>query len=108
MMAAQRDEVERMLDAGLPEQKGGKSPAERISQLKETIRPLSGDVGDDDGAAVKLLEYLLVNAVVFVGLLSVDDHQLEAVFVLHHGLYHDVEEILHRRVFGIGRIEQPH
>jgi hypothetical protein len=72
-MAAQRDEVERMLDAGLPEQERRKPSAERISQLEETVRSFASDVGDDDAASVKLFEYLLVDAVVFVRLLSVDD-----------------------------------
>ena len=88
-----------MLDAGFSEQECRKPSAERVSQLEETVRAFAGDVGDDNAAAVELLEYLLVDAVVFVGLLSVDDHQLKSVFVLDDGLDHDVEEILHCRVF---------
>ena len=105
VMTCERCYVERMLRVLSRKHHGWDGAAKGVAQFQEAVRTASGEVCDDQSAAVQLLENLLVDAREFIRLLTVDDDKLVAKLAFYNRLDHAGEVVIDLSEVGVLWVE---
>ena len=107
-MNRQRSDVERQAAAFPSGDHRGKATSQGIAKLEKTIRPRTGDISQNNAAAMQLDEDFLIKSGLLVGLIPVNNTQPVTQLSLYDRLDDSVKEILHVRIIFVLGIQQTH
>lgn len=106
MQARERVDVKRMRSTFLYHQHGGKAAAKGIAKFEKAVRAHPCDVSQNNPAPMQLGKDFLIDAGMFILLMTIDDNHAVTEFAFNNRLHNDIEERLHCTVVYMFWIKQ--